>query len=71
VKTLDEIVEATKELPEELQSEVRDFARFLKATRRHPKQKYLRQTWAGALREYRDKYTSLELQKKALEWWGD
>ncbi len=71
MKTLDEVVELTKELPEELQSEVRDFARFLSATRVRPKQKYLRQTWAGALREYRDKYTSLELQKKALEWWGD
>jgi hypothetical protein len=54
-----------------LQTEVRDFARFLNATRARPKQKYLRQTWAGALREYRDQYTSLELQKKALEWWGD
>ena len=71
MKTLDEVVEVTKELPEELQTEVRDFARFLNATRARPKQKYLRQTWAGALREYRDQYTSLELQKKALEWWGD
>jgi len=26
---------------------------------------------AGALREYRDQFTALELQKKALEWWGD
>jgi len=67
VKTLDEIVEATKELPEELQTEVRDFAKFLNATRSRPKQKYLRQTWAGALREYRDKYTSLELQNQV---WG-
>jgi hypothetical protein len=31
----------------------------------------LRQDWAGALKEYRDQYTSLELQKKALEWRGD
>jgi len=31
----------------------------------------LKLDWAGGLREYRDKYTSLELQKKALEWWGD
>jgi hypothetical protein len=30
----------------------------------------LKQTWSGALREFRDKYTSLELQKKALEWRG-
>ena len=28
----------------------------------------LRQSWAGALAEYRDQYTSIELQKLALEW---
>ena len=33
--------------------------------------KKLRMTWAGALKEYRDQFTSLELQKKALEWRGD
>jgi hypothetical protein len=31
----------------------------------------LSQKWANALSDYRDKYTSLELQKKALEWRGD
>jgi len=31
----------------------------------------LRQDWAGALKEYRDQYTALDLQKKALEWRGD
>ena len=31
----------------------------------------LRLDWAGALRAYRDRYTSLELQRKALEWMGD
>ncbi|MBI4333488.1 MAG: DUF2281 domain-containing protein [Chloroflexi bacterium] len=67
-KTLDELV---KELPPELQDEVRDFARFLLSKRRKRKQKKLRLTWAGGLREFRDQYTSLELQKKALEWWGD
>ena len=30
----------------------------------------LSQNWANALSEYRDQYTSLELQKKALEWRG-
>jgi len=71
VKTLDEVVEATKELPEELQSEVRDFARFLRENRVPRPRRKLRQDWAGGLREFRDEYTSLELQKKALEWWGD
>ena len=27
--------------------------------------------WAGALSDLRDRYTSVELQHKALEWWGD
>jgi hypothetical protein len=71
MSTVEETVELMRGLPDELQAEVRDFVRFLSASRARPKQKYLRQTWAGALREYRDQYTSLELQKKALEWWGD
>ncbi|HEY9744407.1 MAG TPA: hypothetical protein V6C90_28270 [Coleofasciculaceae cyanobacterium] len=35
------------------------------------KSKFLRQDWAGALKDLREQYTSLELQKKALEWRDD
>lgn len=31
----------------------------------------LTQNWAGGLSDYSSQYTSLELQKKALEWRGD
>jgi hypothetical protein len=68
VKSLDEVVER---LPADLQREVEDFARFLLETRVRPKGGKLRLDWAGALSEYRDRFTSLELQKKALEWRGD
>lgn len=68
MKTLEELI---KELPPHLQEEVRDFAQFLADTKVHPKRKYLRMDWAGGLREYRDQFTSLQLQKKALEWWDD
>lgn len=68
MQTLSELVE---KLPPDLQQEVRDFAEFLLKKRIHKRQKKLRLTWAGALREHRDQFTSLELQKKALEWWGD
>ncbi len=68
MKTLEEII---KEMPPELREEVSDFARFLLEVKVCPKQKKLRMTWAGGLREFRDKFTSLELQKKSLEWWGD
>ncbi len=58
-------------LPPELQKEVEDFARFLLERRVKKHGRVLRQRWAGALRDYREKYTSLELQEKALRWRGD
>lgn len=65
------IEEIMKKLPPELQGEVLRFAENLLENTSPPKQNKLRLTWAGALREYRDQFTSLELPKKALEWWGD
>jgi hypothetical protein len=60
-----------KELPPELQAEVKDFAEFLLEKKRRKGARPLSQDWAGALRGYRDQYSSLDLQKKALEWRGD
>ena len=65
------IEEIVKELPAELQQEVADFAQFLVQRQGRKTGRKLRQDWAGGLREYRDKYTSLELQRKAMEWRGD
>jgi hypothetical protein len=67
-KPLEELV---KELPPDCQEEVRDFVEFLLERRGRKRGRKLRQDWAGALKDYRDQYTSLELQKKALEWRGD
>ncbi|MCX7854437.1 MAG: DUF2281 domain-containing protein [Anaerolineae bacterium] len=67
VRSLVEMIEA---LPPELQREVQEFVRSL--ARRTPRSaRRLRQDWAGALREYRDRYTAMELQRKAIEWRGD
>ena len=65
------IEDKIKLLPPELQQEVEDFVDFLTEKCKQKPARKLRQDWAGALRDYRDQYTSLELQKKALEWWGD
>jgi hypothetical protein len=67
MKTLQEVLQG---LPPHLQAEVRDFAQFLLERKARPKQRKLRQSWAGGLREFRDQFTSMELQKKSLEWWG-
>lgn len=68
MKILEEMI---KKLPPELQQEVEDFIRFLMEKRVKKYGRPLRQDWAGALKDYRDRYTSIELQKKALEWRGD
>jgi hypothetical protein len=60
-----------KRLPPDLQQEAIDFIQFLIEKHVPKKRKYLKLDWAGALSEYNDKYTSLNLQKKALEWWED
>lgn len=60
--------ELIKQLPPELQQEVRDFIEFLLERRtRRPKQKP-RFDWAGALKDLRDRYTSVELQHKIAKW---
>lgn len=68
MRTLEEII---KKLPPEYEQEVEDFIRSIIEKRSRKQGKKLRQDWAGALRDYRDQYTSMELQKKALEWRGD
>lgn len=60
-----------KELPPEMQQEVRDFVEFLMEKRTHKPKGRLKLDWSGALRDLRDQYTSVELQHKVLEWRGD
>lgn len=67
---MENIEKLVDQLPPDMQEEVRDFAQFLLKKKTQAKQKKLRLSWAGALREYRDQFTSLELQKKALDWFG-
>jgi predicted nucleotidyltransferase len=75
MRTAEELKELIDQLPPEFQEEVRDFVEFLlekKVLRpKREKEAELRLDWRGALRELRDKYTSVELQHKILEWWGD
>jgi hypothetical protein len=65
-RSLEEIV---RELPPDLRERVRQFAETLQVPKNGGGK--LTQNWAGALSDCRDEYTSLELQKKALDWRGD
>ncbi|MBI4317079.1 MAG: DUF2281 domain-containing protein [Chloroflexi bacterium] len=65
---MDSLDERIRELPPELQREVEDFVEFLleKRLKKHRRKPELR--WAGALKDLRGKYTSVELQHKISEW---
>ena len=63
--------EVMRELPPDLRDEVRDFAEFLLSRQAQRRGRTLRQDWAGVLRDHREEYTSLELQRQALQWRGD
>ncbi len=67
-KSLQELVQ---ELPPDMRAEVRDFVEFLLARRIRRDKRVLSQVWAGALRDYRERYTSGELQHQATAWRGD
>jgi hypothetical protein len=55
------LLELVEELPIDAQMEVRDFVEFLLAKHGRAPGKTLRQ-------DYRNQFTSLELQEKSVEW---
>ena len=67
------ITTMVSEMPPELLPEIEDFVKSLFNKRvQKPKNKYkFKFDWEGSLEDLRDQYTSVELQHKALEWWGD
>ncbi len=63
--TLEEKIRA---LPPELQREVEDFLDSLLSKHTSIPKKPMKLDWRGGLKELRDKYTSVQLQHKILEW---
>lgn len=66
---VDRIEEILRELPPELRAEVEDFARFLNERRSTPQTGTIEFSWAGALRDLREDYTSTELAETSMDWW--
>ncbi len=65
---MEELKDLIETLPPDLKKEVEDFVKFLLEKRAKRRGNRLSQDWAGALKEFRNQFTSLELQKKATEW---
>lgn len=60
-----------EDLPLDIQVNVKVFISSLIEKRREHPAKPLNQDWAGGFSEFKSQYTSMELQKKALEWRWD
>lgn len=71
---IQDIEKKIRQLPDHLKSELEDYLDFLlekkgqSSQEKSEKEKKLAQNWSGALKEYREEYTSLELEEKAIEW---
>ncbi len=65
MKTLEEQL---KELPPELRQEVSDFIEFLVTKRLGRVREKPTFEWAGALKDLRQQYTSVDLQHRLSEW---
>lgn len=59
--------EMLKMLPPTLQAEVRDFVAFLLEKKTNRKPAPMKFEWEGALKDLRDKYTSVQLQHQIAE----
>jgi len=66
--TLKKLVE---HVPPELEPEVKDFVEFVLSKHRKEKTGRMHLHWRGVLKELGEDYTSVELQHKSLQWWGD
>lgn len=55
-------------LPPDLIDDLNDYINFLLSKSKHKKKRKLKQDWAGSLGDISNNYSSIELQKKALEW---
>ena len=63
---MEQISELMAKLSPQHQQAVLDFALYLAEKDNRPKRKKLRLDWAGGLAEFKEKYTSLQLQKESL-----
>ncbi len=70
VNVMEDAYRLFQQLPDDLKEEVLDYIEFLLERNARRRRSPMKFGWRGGLKELRKKYTSVELQHKALEWWG-
>lgn len=65
---MESIVKRIQNLPPDLQDQANDFIEFLINKKKKKIRKTPKLDWIGGLRQFKNQYTAMELQKKALDW---
>jgi hypothetical protein len=68
MSSLEELIKA---LPPELHQEAEAYLESLIARKGRKPKTALKLNWRGGLQDLKDRYTSVDLQHKAMQWWGD
>ena len=71
LNNMESLEKMIKSLPPELRDEARDYIEFLIEKHHRGKKKKLSLNWAVDLKKYKEEFTSLELEEKSKDWWGE
>ena len=63
------VIKKFNQLPPDLQEKAIKYIDSLLTQKELRRNKKPKLNWVGGLKEYRDKYTALELQKEVIDWW--
>lgn len=67
---LDSVVAKIRNLPPDLQKEVIEYIHHLELRANRTATQKFRFEWEGSLSHLKDRYTSVQLQHKVLDWWN-
>lgn len=65
---MESIIKKIQNLPPDLQDQANDFIDFLINKKNRKMRKTPKLDWIGGLRQFKNQFSALELQKQALEW---
>lgn len=67
--SVDAVEPVLKRMPPDVQRKVLKYIEDLSARTRERRHGTMKFAWAGACADIKEEYTSVQLQKKILDWW--
>ena len=68
--TIDAVEPVIRKMPPDLQRKALKYIELLAREKRKVQPGSMTFSWAGSCADLKDRYTSVQLQKKILDWWG-